>query len=73
MVTSSLLHENCTTFKIREEKQYCIHRKILPQLHCEEFPILKPFRDENEEDTFESEPIAILSIAPLCVAVFSGQ
>ena len=74
MCTSSLLLEDCATFKLREEKQYCIHRKMLPQLHCDKFPILKPCSGDTEDDTLESsDPVAILSLNPLCIAVLSGE
>lgn len=73
MCTSSLLIEDSVAFKLREEKQYCIHRRILPRLPCDSFPILSPDFSENEDQTFDAEPIAILSLTPLRVAVFSGQ
>ena len=73
MCTSSLLFEDSVAFKLREEKQYCIHRRILPRLHCDSFPILNPVFSENEDQTSDAEPIAILSLTPLRVAVFSGQ
>ena len=72
MCTSSLLFEDSVAFKLREEKQYCIHRRI-PCLHCDSFPILSPVFSENEDQTFDAEPVAILSLTPLRVAVFSGQ
>jgi len=39
----------------------------------ENFPILSPTPSKNKDCMLDTDPIAILSLAPLCVAVFSGQ
>ena len=63
---SSVISEDSSTFKSREEAQYCIHRVTLSKLH-DSNP--SPIEQKNDE----TEQVAVLSFDPLCVAVTVSQ
>ena len=65
---SSVISEDSSTFKSREEAQYCIHRVTLSKLHRYENPHSSPIEQEDDE----LEQVAVLSFDPLCIAVITG-